>query len=887
MRRDSTLKVNGTDLLRMRRKRSKGKNGRGSTPDRFLSRRPTGGGMGVGGGMYNVNLVQSKSPGRCCWYCKSPRQRRALTRKVHSAEYCHLCCLDPFHSLLGLRFRVIIFLYCASYVCGWTLFAPVYMSISDQCGLNTTNFQDAMYYSVITMSTIGYGTADMTFNGCSGALVVIMCQTLLGMLMNAVLMGLVYSKVSRSKNRTVFVQFSNKSCVRCVNGNFYFMFQVFDRASTSSNDQLIEAHVRCYAIRHDRGDKGEPVFFQQATMRLSHPNDEGGGMLFMVLPNMVTHRIDPWSPLCPRPPAPDSLALGLPHDPMNDFHFPDILLRADDADGGGRSSYWCEICGESYETRAQLKTHQQASAIDDRMSGHSWATLCKTTGESLPSNRALKMYNKFLKEERARDASESESESESESGDGEDGEDGDGDGDGDGGGGGSGSDVEGEGKVEGKGKGKDAGNAISVSSAGTQVGGAEQGSPPEGRALGQTGRPKNKGKGKGKTKTTRRARGEGKTEWGGAAGASYRVKGYRTTRGRALGPDGRRLPKADHGGPRYEDPDDVRERYAADKHGQYMHSRINHLKYLPKGLDDVSEDSAEGEDSDDSSEDRGNIDHGAGSSEDAGEDENAPLLGAKNAGAGTGTGEGEGESKGGGGKHVAKEKVHSPKGGSLEHKRDGAGKTCLKTAGVRLEMSNVREDSKESPDGKTRPGWSGFRGDPATPPGKQQSGSTPSPEASPGSSSDGRPLRRNSELRASPSGRVRRSSTKARREKDWGVGGGNSRASFLDFNKAYKEDTATNAQQRCHDRDAIRSYLKDSHLEVIVLVEAIETYTSNTMQARHSYSAQRGEIVMDHMHAPCVQTADDGSCEIDLDMFHTILPAPKDIPSMQSTPSYS
>ena len=236
---------------------------------------------------------------------------------------------------------------------------------------------------------------------------------------------------------------------------------------------------------------------------------------------------------------------------------------------------------------------------------------------------------------------------------------------------------------------------------------------------------------------------------------------------------------------------------------------------------------------------------------------------------------------------MAKEKVNNPKGGSLEHKRGGAGKT---TSGVRLEMSNMREDSKESPDGKTRPGWSGFRSDPATPPGKQQSGSSPSPEASPGASprasSDGRP-RRNSEPRASPSGRARRSSTKARRENDWGVGGGNSRASFLDFNKAYKEDTAPNAQQRCHDRDAIRSYLKDSHLEVIVLVEAIETYTSNTMQARHSYSAQRGEIVMDHMHAPCVQTADDGSCEIDLDMFHTILPAPKDIPSMQSTPSYS
>ena len=34
-------------------------------------------------------------------------------------------------------------------------------------------------------------------------------------------------------------------------------------------------------------------------MRLNHPNDENGGMLFLALPTICTHRIDPWSPLCP------------------------------------------------------------------------------------------------------------------------------------------------------------------------------------------------------------------------------------------------------------------------------------------------------------------------------------------------------------------------------------------------------------------------------------------------------------------------------------------------------------------------------------------------------------------------------------------------------------
>ncbi len=68
--------------------------------------------------------------------------------------------------------------------------------------------------------------------------------------------------------------------------------------------QLLEAHVRCYAIRHDRtlpmdsngklkeSCKPETVHYQTHCMRLQHPNDELGSQLLLVIPQLVVHRIE-------------------------------------------------------------------------------------------------------------------------------------------------------------------------------------------------------------------------------------------------------------------------------------------------------------------------------------------------------------------------------------------------------------------------------------------------------------------------------------------------------------------------------------------------------------------------------------------------------------------
>ena len=67
----------------------------------------------------------------------------------------------------------------------------------------------------------------------------------------------------------------------------------------------------------------------------------------------------------------------------------------------------------------------------------------------------------------------------------------------------------------------------------------------------------------------------------------------------------------------------------------------------------------------------------------------------------------------------------------------------------------------------------------------------------------------------------------------------------------------------------ISNHLADCSLEVLVFVEAVESATSSTVQARHSYSFAQGEILFDRKHRePCTRRDSDGACVVDLDEFH-------------------
>eukprot|EP00940_MAST-03C_sp_MAST-3C-sp2_P002193 g2193.t1 len=296
---------------------------------------------------------------------------------------------DWYHSVANLPTRWATLIACILYVAVNTVFACVWWGMSsdgDPCNIGATSFSSAFYFSLITLSTIGYGNQDLYFDGCAGPTIVITLETLVGLLLDAGIFALLILKYSRGRPRGFSMLFSRYAVVRFINGVPYFSFRVVERRK----HQLVEAHVRVYAIRHERDpETGTVAYFQQFYMRLQKPDDELGGMLLPVLPTEVVHRVDAWSPLMPPAPASSDRT------PINSYRFPEILQRQADADAGSRDQYECPVCGESYIAESNFLRHVRYCKFDDTVSGHDKTTSCEVCGESYPSREILAVHKRF------------------------------------------------------------------------------------------------------------------------------------------------------------------------------------------------------------------------------------------------------------------------------------------------------------------------------------------------------------------------------------------------------------------------------------------------------------------------------------------------------------
>lgn len=66
-------------------------------------------------------------------------------------------------------------------------------------------------------------------------------------------------------------------------------------------------------------------------------------------------------------------------------------------------------------------------------------------------------------------------------------------------------------------------------------------------------------------------------------------------------------------------------------------------------------------------------------------------------------------------------------------------------------------------------------------------------------------------------------------------------------------------------------FWRNSHLEIVCLVEGIDSLTGNTIQARHSYRLE--DLEWNSRFGKCVFRSTEGSCVIDFDRFHVVEPA--------------
>ncbi|XP_035714521.1 G protein-activated inward rectifier potassium channel 3 isoform X2 [Folsomia candida] len=217
---------------------------------------------------------------------------------------------DIFVTLVDLQWRWTFLIFTMSFLLSWTFFAIIYWSISlshgdlevenlpqnqetsgwSPCIANFWGFTSSFLYSLETQSTIGYGFRYTTTE-CPDAIFVMCVQTILGVIIQAVMVGVVFSKISRPKKRTQTLMFSKYAVICQRDGSLCLMLRVGDMRKS----HIICASVRAQLIKRRSTMEGEVLPFYQHELKVGVDSDQQA--IFFIWPMVVVHQIDKDSPL--------------------------------------------------------------------------------------------------------------------------------------------------------------------------------------------------------------------------------------------------------------------------------------------------------------------------------------------------------------------------------------------------------------------------------------------------------------------------------------------------------------------------------------------------------------------------------------------------------------
>lgn len=136
----------------------------------------------------------------------------------------------------------------------------------------------------------GYGVRYMT-EECPEAIFIMCIQCILGVLIEAFMVGIVFAKLSRPKKRAQTLLFSRNAVICHRDGIPCLMFRVADMRRS----HIIEAHVRAQIIRKKVTKEGEVLPFYQQELKIGADGVED--RLMFIWPTTIMHKIDRQSPL--------------------------------------------------------------------------------------------------------------------------------------------------------------------------------------------------------------------------------------------------------------------------------------------------------------------------------------------------------------------------------------------------------------------------------------------------------------------------------------------------------------------------------------------------------------------------------------------------------------
>ncbi|KAG5681936.1 hypothetical protein PVAND_011338 [Polypedilum vanderplanki] len=217
---------------------------------------------------------------------------------------------DTFTTFVDTQWRWTLLTFGLSFILSWLLFAVIWWLIAfthgdleeahlpdvqaengwKPCVYNIYSFTSCFLFSIETQHTIGYGVRTTT-EQCPEAVFIMCFQSIYGVFMQAFMVGIVFAKMTRPKNRTQTLLFSRHAVICQRDGELTLMFRVGDMRKS----HIIGANVRAQLIKTKTTKEGE--IMSQYTTELSVGTDGCASDLFFIWPMIVCHKINQESPL--------------------------------------------------------------------------------------------------------------------------------------------------------------------------------------------------------------------------------------------------------------------------------------------------------------------------------------------------------------------------------------------------------------------------------------------------------------------------------------------------------------------------------------------------------------------------------------------------------------
>ncbi|XP_073780059.1 G protein-activated inward rectifier potassium channel 3 [Danio rerio] len=208
---------------------------------------------------------------------------------------------DIFTSFVDLQYRWFLFVFMMCYTVTWFIFAGLYSlnaflrgdlehpADTDVCFQNIDGFVSALLFSVETQRTIGYGARTVSPR-CYEGVFLVMAQCIVGSMIDALMVGCMFVKISRPKKRAETLLFSRTCVVANRDDRLCLMFRLGDLRES----HMVDAKVRAKLIKSRQTSEGEFLPLEQSEIDLGY--ESGSDRLFLVEPQVIQHIIDSSSP---------------------------------------------------------------------------------------------------------------------------------------------------------------------------------------------------------------------------------------------------------------------------------------------------------------------------------------------------------------------------------------------------------------------------------------------------------------------------------------------------------------------------------------------------------------------------------------------------------------